>query len=614
MNDPRKPHDRDPAVDPSLLDELYALAAGHADGQLNREEKQRLESLLVDHSDLCDRFLDYMQMMSALENEPTRLREYLAQGTDISDELQDASPSVIPSFDINDPDAITKEVMGQQEAPAAGSPVLGFLGDCIKTGFSFLSRPNVLSILLAVGLPVLILVVLAIQLPDRPASRQLVATITQTHECVWSKEGQSLPVGSNLYAGEQLRLAKGLVEIVYSQGSTVLLEGPATFNVADGDQGFLHSGSLVAKVGKGAEGFTIQTPAIDVVDLGTEFGVCVDEKQGTAKVEVFQGEVVLQAADKKQPSIKLRESLMAGQAVRVEMAGRQGTLPIVRKIATAKDTFVRQIPLLTPGMPKSLPESPKAVVADFSGGEGVSNANQFPGTAGSGWTTGWLVKEFNGLKWSTSIEQANPILGGGKYLQVLFESESDASNGYLGAEIERRLSVTDGVDLTKPYMVSFNFRVDALDGFVGPGDRLSLCSRCLPKVEGKREGQSSSGWHFSIVADDAMHRRSMHWAIVGTNKSGKVTIINSGIPVNVGNVYSFRIFVDPTTAQWTPSIAVNGGEWIEFKTMGMRSKGTAKQNDYWPVLYFYYRLSGVDKGKEVKRTEFSVDSIRYTQE
>jgi hypothetical protein len=107
MSDSLEPFDQEPAAGIPLLDELYALAAGHADEQLSREEAQRLESLLADHGELCDRFLDYMQMMSALESEPTRLREYLAQGTDISDEdpgPRDASPSVIPSFDIKDAD------------------------------------------------------------------------------------------------------------------------------------------------------------------------------------------------------------------------------------------------------------------------------------------------------------------------------------------------------------------------------------------------------------------------------------------------------------------------------------------------------------------------------
>ncbi|MGD9128375.1 MAG: FecR family protein [Planctomycetia bacterium] len=603
MSDHLGPFDQDPTVDSSLFDELYALAAGHADAQLSREERQRLESLLINNDDLCDRFLDYMQMMSALENEPTWLREYLAQGTDILDETKDASPSVIPSLDIKDMDVFTTGILSEEDTLDPEPSVLGFLGDYTKSFFAFLSRPNVFSLLLAIGLPSLILVVLVFQSSiNGPVPQQhSVAMVTQTYKCVWSESSDSLSAGSNLFAGEQLQLTEGLLEITFARGSTVLLKGPATFSITNGDRGFLHDGSLVAKVRKGSDRFTIRTPAIDVVDLGTEFGVCVDDKKRTADVEVFQGEVALQAANEKQPNKELRESLVAGQAVRVEVANRQGALPIIRKITPTTDTFVRYIPVV-PVKPDAL-ENSRVVLADFSDGEGSSHVDQYPGIGGLGWATGWRVEKTKHYKWSISTEETNPLLGGGKYLHVLLERESDRSNKAEGTHIERQLAMTGGVDLTKPYVVSFDYRIDALDGFPKQGEWLTLCSRSSKS--------SGNGWHISLI-----HQRdhqSGNWSFWCHDKTGEVARIDSEIPVREGDTYSFRILVDPETAQWTPSIAVNGGKWIEFESMGMRSNGTAKQNDYWPLLHLYCRMVDDSKGKDTKKISFSLDSFRIAE-
>lgn len=89
--------------------------------------------------------------------------------------------------------------------------------------------------------------------------------------------------------GTALDLVKGEVELTYSTGSRMLLVGPARFVVRPAG-GVLHHGGLVASISESGHGFTIETPNGKVVDLGTEFGVAVDDL-GVSEVSVFEGKV-----------------------------------------------------------------------------------------------------------------------------------------------------------------------------------------------------------------------------------------------------------------------------------------------------------------------------------
>ena len=97
------------------------------------------------------------------------------------------------------------------------------------------------------------------------------------------------PQASFVSAGENLLLTEGEIELTYSTGTKLLLIGPAEFLV-EAAGGKLRSGGLVASVTDEGHGFTIETPNGKVVDLGTEFGVVVDDF-GVSEVSVFQGKV-----------------------------------------------------------------------------------------------------------------------------------------------------------------------------------------------------------------------------------------------------------------------------------------------------------------------------------
>ena len=238
------------------------------------------------------------------------------------------------------------------KAKASKPPVLGFLGDVFQAGTNFLSRSFVLTLLLAIGLPVIVLFILLIDISHQPVAKapvpapaavqqtRAVAEITRTYDAKWSNGDTKLATGTKLLANQHFRLLSGLAEITFADGAKVLLEGPATFNAQNNRQGHLQIGNLVAKVPKGAEGFTIVTPTANIVDLGTEFGISVSG-DGTAEAHVFKGQVDVfaKSATSNKPAT-LSRHLHAGQAVQI-IAGKK-KMPEMILMAAAENKFVRQ--------------------------------------------------------------------------------------------------------------------------------------------------------------------------------------------------------------------------------------------------------------------------------
>jgi hypothetical protein len=88
--------------------------------------------------------------------------------------------------------------------------------------------------------------------------------------------------------GDRIHLAAGLVELEFHSGARIILHGPAVFMPTGPAAGHLESGRLTGKVDNG--NFRLTTPAAEVIDLGTEFGVLADDKMGS-DVVVFDGRV-----------------------------------------------------------------------------------------------------------------------------------------------------------------------------------------------------------------------------------------------------------------------------------------------------------------------------------
>jgi hypothetical protein len=83
-------------------------------------------------------------------------------------------------------------------------------------------------------------------------------------------------------------LFDGLVELTLKNGIELTLEGPAEFSFDSSAKMALLKGKMAAYVPPTGQGFTVDLPDATVVDLGTKFGIEVQEN-GTSEVHVFKG-------------------------------------------------------------------------------------------------------------------------------------------------------------------------------------------------------------------------------------------------------------------------------------------------------------------------------------
>jgi hypothetical protein len=501
-----------------------------------------------------------------------------------------------------------------QGGSAARTPVLGFLGDVFESGGNFLGRSLVLSLLVTVALPCIILLVLLVQINSQrsphsdvgsaPAAvaKAPVAQVTRVHQCVWAEDSEAVSEGTFLLAGQRLCLSEGLAEVVFGDRSRVLLQGPATLDAINANEAALRAGSLVANVPRGAEGFTVRTPTAKVVDLGTEFGVYVEDDGRMADVQVFQGEVELTASVTQKDLACYR--LTAGRAIRIERAGPRNAARL-REITPLADRFVRAMPPPADPPKAKAPVRPTpAIVADFSGGNGKLRVDQFTGIPGPGWATAWKLKEHKAAEFTASVEDVAPIRDGGNYLKV--QATRRSGDEWAGGAVVRRFRSGHGVDISKPYVISFDLRVDELERFDTDNDSVGI--HAGPKPD--NDTRPGSGWAIRASGNDLDGISPRRWKFFDGDGNGNYSKVDSGIDIEEGAVYSFRVLVDPVANIWKPSMNVNGGEFKTFKELGIRSANTPQDPKSWTFLHFHWHLRGGNKGEAKERVGFSIDSIR----
>jgi hypothetical protein len=164
---------------------------------------------------------------------------------------------------------------------------------------------------------------------------QSVARVTATRNCSWA-EASDIGYGSRLRAGQKLNLSTGLIEVTFDDGAVVVLEGPASFDVETRGRAQLHDGRLAAVVPERGRGFEVVTSRLNVVDLGTEFGVMADSA-GATEVHVFNGLVKAQLLDQAGHKVRTVE-LNTAEAARIEPAAA-----VVARIPARDDEFVRSL-------------------------------------------------------------------------------------------------------------------------------------------------------------------------------------------------------------------------------------------------------------------------------
>lgn len=171
------------------------------------------------------------------------------------------------------------------------------------------------------------------------ASLRPSARVLRVESASWT--GPSLQAGQALRGGGRVVLAQGMVELRFARGSRVLVEGPADFEVRGRSSGFLHQGRAVADVPEQDHGFIIDSPRGRVVDLGTAFGVSVDDS-GSTEVHVIEGRVRAGVTGD-----ALMQEIGVDEALRLEAEG-------ATRMAANPSAFLTEMPPVASSSPNFL--------------------------------------------------------------------------------------------------------------------------------------------------------------------------------------------------------------------------------------------------------------------
>ena len=264
---------------------LERLIAAYFDQELTAEEKRELEEMLLASSRAREIFLDRSDWHGLL-------REQALQGQ-IS--LLSEDPA----------GAITKKVTPFRKKAWA----VGALAACIALGWWVFPRSP--------------------EEPSKIAGKKVssnpdqVAMLAQAIDVKWETGSGSFGVGAALPRG-WLKISSGTLRLDFYSGARVILEGPAAIELLSPDLARLETGKLTARVPPPAEGFTVLSSTLKVVDRGTEFGMNVSGAEA-CEVHVFDGEVELQG----DLPATAEKSLQEGKAVAIR-SGQWSAFPADR--------------------------------------------------------------------------------------------------------------------------------------------------------------------------------------------------------------------------------------------------------------------------------------------
>jgi hypothetical protein len=136
-----------------------------------------------------------------------------------------------------------------------------------------------------------------------------------------SNAGAAAPAVGSALSLEPLQLESGWIKLDLANGVSTIVEGPARFQIQSGALIHLDQGCLTAHVPQQGRGFTVETGACRVMDLGTDFGVDVSST-GKNQVQVFEGQIALsQPVSGNSVSTPPASIVTAGHALEVVQAG-----------------------------------------------------------------------------------------------------------------------------------------------------------------------------------------------------------------------------------------------------------------------------------------------------
>lgn len=267
------------------LRQFYDIITASVDGRATAEQFQVLKKTLREDPDALRYYADYMSIYCHF-----RFSTEIPVNVEENDELNESS------FDME----LWSE-LAQYEAQAA---TLQQLKDSDKVPEKELiqkveyhktpKKINKFSLISAVtGIAAILLLVLILQYIPVPVQ---VAVLEDSIDAKWHNDAFSTEKNSVFSSGRgPMVLEKGIVKFLLNNDVRAIVEAPARFEIVSANEVKLYEGRLFGSVPKKAIGFTVSSKHSKVVDLGTDFGVNVNQNEDLL-VHVKKGKVRLSAA------------------------------------------------------------------------------------------------------------------------------------------------------------------------------------------------------------------------------------------------------------------------------------------------------------------------------
>lgn len=228
--------------------------------------------------------------------------------------------------------------------------------------------------------------------PDssRPPAAGFVAAVQDAYHARWGSRGQERPNSLGDLRPGVYHLASGAVRLEMAGGTGLLIEGPAVFELVDGNTGLLVSGRLTAYTGRSSRGFHVSTPSARLENGTGVFAVWAQDN-GATQAHVFQGSVDFAAANQPtsaahhlradrgaviaNPNAPVVAQAFSSTAFATEMASLSG-----KPVTSGEVDYLRTLPdsvVMNRG-----PQSPRAWIALESTGQplrrGTISAQGYP--------------------------------------------------------------------------------------------------------------------------------------------------------------------------------------------------------------------------------------------
>jgi hypothetical protein len=149
------------------------------------------------------------------------------------------------------------------------------------------------------------------------------------------------PAGDVLAKGSRLHLSRGTTEGTFASGVRFLVEAPCDFTVLADDRISLAEGVAWFEVTPQAAGFTVETRHLEIMDLGTRFGV-IAPVEGPHEIHVTKGAVEVAA----QHGGSTKTVVKAGEALRLSSRTTLESIPL--RLERFTKALPERIPISNP--------------------------------------------------------------------------------------------------------------------------------------------------------------------------------------------------------------------------------------------------------------------------